>query len=127
MTEIATKSTRKIYPIDNPKRIDISLHFTDEQFAELKKGFIPYQMEEKWFIYFEDEWLYFHRSWTGYGFYKAQILNEGDGYSIKEFWVERNPEKYLNENDIEDIDIISFVIARFLLKVVTRFNQFPSW
>ncbi len=99
MTEIATKSTRKIYPIDYPIRIGISLHFTDEQFSELKKGFIPYQMEEKWFIYFEDDWLYFHRSWTGYGFYKAQILKVEEGYTIKEFWVERNQEKYLHEND----------------------------
>lgn len=31
----------------------------------LKRGFVPVQMEHKWFIYFEGDWLRFHRSWTG--------------------------------------------------------------
>ena len=61
-----------------------------EQFLELKKGLIPQQMEDKWFIFYEDGWLHFHRSWTGFGNYKAQVVKEEDGYSINEFWAERN-------------------------------------
>lgn len=97
MNKIATKETWKNIPIDNPKRIDIDLLFTDKQFSKLIKGFIPQQMEDKWFIYYENEWLYFHRSWTGYGIYKAKLNKVNEGYSIKEFWAERNQEKYQNE------------------------------
>lgn len=117
MSEIATKQTWKNTPIDNPKRIDIDLLFTDQQRARLIKGIVPQQMEDKWFIYYEDEWLYFHRSWTGNGTYKAKLNKVIDGYSIKEFWAERNQEKYKNEDDNTDIEAFSFLIARVLLDI----------
>jgi len=115
MDKIATKTTWQNHPIDNPKRIDIDLQFTDKQYSKLFRGLIPQQMEDKWFIYFENDWLYFHRSWTGFGVYKAKLNKGKDGYSIKEFWAERNQEKYSNKDDKTDIENISFLIARGLL------------
>lgn len=117
MRETATKNSWKNYPIDNLKRIQIKLHFSEEQFLKLKNGLIPEEMEDKWFIYYENEWLYFHRSWTGIGIYKAQIIREQDYYSIKEFWSERNQEIYKNEEDKIDIETFSFLIARGLLGI----------
>src|SRR5687768_2755564 len=110
MKEIATRTTWKNYPIDKPERIEIALRFTGRQFSKLKKGFIPQQMEEKWFIFYENDWLYFHRSWTGYGIYRAQLIKGEGGYTIKEFWAERNKEKYKNINAKEDIETISSLI-----------------
>ena len=55
MTEIATTTTWKHEPIDNPKRINITLHFTAKQFLKLTKGLIPQQMEDKWFIFYEND------------------------------------------------------------------------
>lgn len=115
MTDIATSKIWKHEPINNPKRIDIELHFTESQFSKLTKGLIPLEMEEKWFIYYERTWLYFHRSWTGFGIYKAQLIKENDGYSIKEFWSERNQEKYKNEDDKTDMETITFLITKRLL------------
>jgi ADP-ribosyl-[dinitrogen reductase] hydrolase len=117
MNEIATKETWKNIPIDNPKRIDIDLLFTDKQFSKLKNGLIPQQMDDKWFIYYENEWLYFHRSWTGNGMYKAKMKKVSDGYSVTEFWAERNQEKYKNEDDNTDIETFTFLIARGLLGI----------
>lgn len=117
MEKIATTTTWKHEPIDNTKRIYISLHFTEKQFSKLTKGLIPQQMEDKWFVFYENDWLYFHRSWTGYGLYKAQLIKEKFGYSIKEFWAERNQEKYKNEDDSTDIETISFLIARGFLGI----------
>lgn len=62
-------------------------------------------------------WLYFHRSWTGNGMYKAKLNKETDGYSITEFWAERNQEKYKNEDDNTDVETFSFLIARGLLGI----------
>lgn len=118
--EIATKARWQNHPIDYPKKIDLSIHFNDKQFEKLKHGLIPKQMEDKWFIFYENDWLYFHRSWTGFGLYKAQLIKEHDGYSIKEFWAERNQEKYKNEDDNTDIENISFLIARGLLGIDVR-------
>lgn len=74
-------------------------------------------MEDKWFIFYENEWLYFHHSWTGNGLYKAQIIKERNSYYLKEFWAERNQEKYKNEDDNEDKQSISLLIARGLLGI----------
>lgn len=123
MKKIATKTTWQNHPIDNPKRIGIILHYTDQQFSELIKGLIPQKMEDKWFIFYENDWLYFHLSWSGFGLYKAQLKKETDGYSINEFWAERNQEKYKSEDDNTDIKNISFLIARGLLGIVVRKND----
>jgi ADP-ribosylglycohydrolase len=120
MVRIATSKTRENYPIDKPKKIEIDLHFSTKQFAKLKTGIVPRQMEDKWFIYYEKNWLFFHRSWTGFGIYKANLQKVEDGYSIKEFWAERNKEKYNNEDDDTDIETFSFLIARGLLGIDVR-------
>jgi len=39
--------------------------FSEEEMAVLRMGNIPKEMEDKWFLYMEDNVLYAHRSWTG--------------------------------------------------------------
>ena len=112
---MATRTSWKNEPIDNPKRIALSLHFTEEQFAKLREGLIPEQMEDKWFIFYEDGWLYFHRSWTGYGIYKAHLIKDTDGYAIQEYWVESNPDKYQSQGEVPDWETLLFLIAQGLL------------
>jgi hypothetical protein len=124
MDERTKKTETKIFfkgkSIDNPYKIAIDLCFSQEQYNLIKKGLKPKEMEDKWFIYFENEWLYFHRSWTGYGIYKAEIIENNGKYYIKEFFVERNKEKYKNIDDNRDIQNFTFLIARGLLKVDLR-------
>lgn len=115
MPEKATRSTWQNIPADQPLRIGINLHFTEKQYSRLKRGLIPHQMEDKWFVFFEDDWLYFHRSWTGHEIYRANIIREDEGYSIKEFWAERNTDKYSNKDPEVDIENFSFIIGRGLL------------
>ena len=115
MSEIATAASWMNLPIDKPKKIAIALRFTERQYAKLIKGLIPKQMEDKWFVFYADNWLYFHRSWTGFGIYKAKIIKKNDSYFIKEFQAERNQDKYHNEDDNTDIENISFLIGRGLL------------
>ncbi|OJU76543.1 MAG: hypothetical protein BGO09_16620 [Bacteroidetes bacterium 47-18] len=101
----------------NPKHIMIEMEFSEQQFLKLRKGFIPLQMEDKWFIYYDNEWLYFHRSWTGKGIYKTQINQKpGNCYFINSVWVERDKDNYENEDDNFDIDIFKFLVNKILLR-----------
>jgi hypothetical protein len=120
MNEAATRETWKNTPIVTPYEIKIELVFSQEQYEKIKKGLIPQEMEDKWFIFFEDDWLYFHRSWTGLGIYKAEIKENNGRYCINEFFVERNAEIYGNGDDNEDIDDFAFLIAWGLLNVDVR-------
>ena len=45
--------------------INCKLQYTDKQFDMMKKGAIPEEMEEKWFIYYNNSNLYIYRSWSG--------------------------------------------------------------
>jgi ADP-ribosyl-[dinitrogen reductase] hydrolase len=113
--EIATKDTWNNIPMDNPKHLEIYLEFTESQFNKMKNGLIPEEMEDKWFIYYEEGFLYFHRSWTGFGIYRTKITKEPTGYIIREFWVERNFEKYSNTDDEQDRTTLKLLISNCLL------------
>lgn len=113
--EIATKDTWINLPIDNPKQLEIYLEFTESQFNKIKNGLIPEEMEDKWFIYYEEGFLHFHRSWTGHGLFKAKITKEPTGYIIRDFWVERNIEKYSNLDDDGDRTTLKLLISNGLL------------
>jgi len=120
MNNIATRDSWKNQPITNPKRIEINLKFNEDQFQTIKKGLIPHVMEDKWFIFFENDILYFHRSWTGYGVFKAKFTRENNEYIIKEFFAERNKDYYGNEDDNHDKNELILLIYLGLLKIDIR-------
>lgn len=113
--KVATRSSWEIFPMDAVKQIDISLNFNQEQFEKIKRGFIPHQMEEKWFIFYENEWLYFHRSWTGIGMYKAQIKKLNSEYLINEFFVQSSSDKYVAGTDEHERQQVTELIDIYLL------------
>lgn len=53
--------------------------YTKQEAARLKKGLIPQGMEDRWFIYFDDGMLHFHRSWIGLGVYKIRLIETETG------------------------------------------------
>jgi len=70
----ALQSDWKTHPLP-AKRVELSLNhtFTQSEMDYIRNGVIPGQMEDKWFIYFADDALYFHRSWTGFCIYIARL------------------------------------------------------
>lgn len=86
-------------------------------------GLIPEQMEEKWFIYWQDNKLYFHRSWVGYCIYVVHFLAESDSYRMIAADVNRDPKQYTETSDERDAKMISFLIDEFLLD---RPSAFPD-
>ncbi len=68
--------------------------YTLEEFESIRYGFLPGQMEDKWFIFYEDSWLYLHRSWTGYCIFALKFEPLDDGFAIIESWVNTDPRQY---------------------------------
>ncbi|HZY38561.1 MAG TPA: hypothetical protein VFE53_18005 [Mucilaginibacter sp.] len=67
---------------------------TRQELEKIKIGHIPVDMDDRWIVYFEDPWIYFHRSWTGIGIYKARVIEEGDIYAIDEFLMNGDSTQY---------------------------------
>ena len=95
--------------------------FTLSEVERITNGLIPIGMEDKWFIFYADSWLYFHRSWTGVLIYALKLdRSPVDGRIVKS-WVNRDPEQY-RERDIDyDRRLVDFLIRAFLLGENAKF------
>ena len=52
--------------------------FSREEMDHIRQGMIPEVMEDKWFIYWKDDALFFPRSWTGFCIYVVRFAADGD-------------------------------------------------
>lgn len=100
---------------DMPKlHVLLPLNFTltAEESFYVRLGFIPSEMEEKWFVYFDPGTLVLHqhRSWTGYCIDQIHFLPEGAGLRATHAIVNRDPEQYLETDDETDIRRIESMI-----------------
>jgi hypothetical protein len=121
MEEVSKKKLEGIIPMDKPHRISALFRFSLEQYEKIKLGLEPQMMEDKWYVYLEDNIVHCHRSWTGYEVYRAEIkpgndgTNENAAYVITEIFAERNEEKYTCTDDKKDIESFAQVIAWLVL------------
>jgi hypothetical protein len=78
-------------------------------------GFRPENMDEKWFIFYEQECLYIHRSWTGFCIYVVHFERQGRDSVVCEIQVNRNPKQYGVTDDSYDAQMAFWVIDFILL------------
>jgi hypothetical protein len=72
-------------------------------------------MDDKWFIFFEKGWLYFHRSWTGHCIYAVRLDGSPAGVRIVEAWANRDREQYVSAGTETDKQLIEQLIRTRLL------------
>jgi 8-oxo-dGTP diphosphatase len=119
----ARKSDWRIQPL--PRRfttINLSRTFDPGEMRRIQAGLVPREMEEKWFIYWEANTLFFHRSWTGVCIYAVRFAPEGDSFRMVQADVNRDPEQYEETSDVRDAKLISYLIDVLLLE---RDSEFP--
>jgi formylglycine-generating enzyme required for sulfatase activity len=91
MTRIATRDDWQIHPMpDAHQSITIDRRYSTREFSRLAAGAIPKEMEDKWFIYYDEPWLHLHRSWTGYCFVQVRFELSGDDMVVAEAIVNRD-------------------------------------
>lgn len=88
-------------------RIPLDLVFDRAESANLRLGFVPRMMEQKWFTYFEGNTLFEHRSWTGFCISEVHFTPEGEGLRAVCADVNRQPRQYENTDDAEDVRRLS--------------------
>lgn len=83
-------------------RIELNVCITGRQVENLKLGYIPREMEQKWFAFFEDNTLYEHRSWTGFCISQIHFTETADGLCATYADVNREARQYGVTDDRED-------------------------
>lgn len=89
--------------------------FNDLDAETLMQGIVPKEMEDKWFVYYDNGWLYLHRSWTGHLIYWLKLDGSPAGVRVVESWVNRGPDEY-NFTDIDyDKEMLNFLLNTIIL------------
>ena len=101
--------------------ISINRTFSEKEMQRIRRGLVPEQMEDKWFIYWKDDALFFHRSWTGSCIYVVHFVTENGSWKMIEAEVNRNPKQYTEKSDEKDVEIISYLIDVLLLHKDAKF------
>ena len=113
----------KLLPDKNVK-LDIDKSYHKGQWDRINLGLKPEEMEDKWFIYEENNWLFIHRSWTGHCIYKIRFELLEDSLTIAEAYANRDPNQYKVTDDSYDSQLILWIIEHFLLN--NKNYPFPS-
>jgi hypothetical protein len=114
--KIATQNAWKTLTAPQRKEpLTFEAQYSNVEAKKLKQGLIPQQMEDKWFVYFADGWLNFHRSWTGAQIYALRLEESPTGVTVIESWVNREPEQYKASDTAYDRKLLAFIIDSLLL------------
>ena len=108
---MAKKADWKTSPLP-AKRVKLAFNraFSNEERDRIKAGLIPKEMEDKWFIYFEDDTLYLHRSWTGFCIYQICFAQDEKGFHALSVEVNRDPEQYRETDNKLELQILKRLI-----------------
>ena len=114
--KVATSKDWKTKPLPKKRSlIPADRQLTSGEMNRIKRGFIPTVMEEKWFIFFKRNRLYFHRSWTGYCVFVAHFKRRQEGFVLHLIEANRNRRQYTEQDDDYDAKLVSDIIDNFLL------------
>lgn len=121
----AKASDWKTFPLpDQRMRITLGRAFDSVEMARIRNGLVPEEMEDKWFIYYQDDTLYLHRSWTGYCIYVVRFVEAGEGVS-RMTWAEVNGDttQYHAKDAAEEVAHLHYLIDLLLLQ---RHPEYPD-
>lgn len=114
--EKATRDAWKTLPAPEPfVSVPLEGTFSDAQFAQITRGLVPREMEDKWFVYFEDPWLFLHRSWTGQLVYRLRFESVGGDMKVALAEVIDARDRYSRSSDEFEARMLDFLIRRLLL------------
>lgn len=81
---IATRDSWKTeaMPHEDVSVLEMGLTMTDEDMEIIRRGHIPEAQEDHWFMYCDDEYIRYYRSWSGMCAFEAQYTKVDDHWLI---------------------------------------------
>ncbi|WP_238007043.1 hypothetical protein KZZ52_43905 [Dactylosporangium sp. AC04546] len=115
---VTRSSLPRVFPIaaplsmpELPARI-----FTDEEWQQIRLGYQAQDMDERWDVFTEDQVVFLHRSWTGYGIYEASLTPaDGGGWRIGTAVVESDPDRYRRSSHDYDRVLLELLLVTIVL------------
>lgn len=112
----ASSASWKHEPFTEGRPLAFSGEFNRTELSLLKKGIIPEQMEDKWFVYYDDPYLFFHRSWTGKPVYRVELKTNQNKVIVSEALWAVEFAAADNADPTYQSRLLDFLISNLLLK-----------
>lgn len=113
----ATRESWKTLPLPERRaRVALDRRFDAAELGLVKRGHVPEEMEDKWFVFEERGRLYFHRSWTGMCVFEVVLRKTPSGADVVEAWANRDPSQWSETDDAYDAKVLSYLIDALLLR-----------
>lgn len=110
---------------DDPEMVssmELNLPLTAEQMSIILRGHIPKTMEDHWFMYCDEEFIRYYRSWSGRSAFEAHYKRVDNHYCIDHLKINRN----LCEFGVNG-DIPATYLFRYLLTAETSGDADGAW
>jgi hypothetical protein len=96
--------------------IDGCYAFTTEQMGQIRRGYVPKEVWDRWFIYAEtDSQVRIYRSTTQYCIFILNFVEQSDEWLLKEIIVNDCPSQYKGRSDYADEQQVIELLKRYLL------------
>lgn len=96
--------------------------FEGDEVHRLTQGLVPEGVEDKWFIFYEEGWLYLHRAITGSCIYAVRLSVSDGAAVVDEAWVNADPGEYTATDRAWDLALLGFLVNDLL---AGRPQEFP--
>jgi len=112
MADRANSTSWNSKPFGDVIELPYEESFSDAEFARIQLGLIPQVMEDKWFCYFDDNTLFFHRSWTGIPVFRVHFDDAAGIVNVSKAYLSSD----IQTNDFEyQARLLEFLISNLLL------------
>jgi hypothetical protein len=95
--------------------LDYVAQFSEIEATKLRSGSVPKSKDDRWFIFVEDDWLYFCQTRSGACIFGLRLDRIGSGVKIGRSWVNRNPDEYRQRSLEVDRAVVDGLIRHLLL------------
>jgi len=117
----ATRDSWESIPLGSTVPLAYSATFTADEADLLRRGLVPGEMEDKWFIFWECDSLFLHRSWTGQGVYQVDFRQAGNLLEVTRALVTVGTLHYRRGTDQDEVALLDFLIRGLLLHQAVAF------
>lgn len=115
-TQTSFKGT--LWPMPKVRRtVDLQWQLTDFELYLIGRGYVPVEMEDKWFVYREMSRVWFRRSWTGIPIYRIEIEDRISPARIARVVINGDPKQFQPAGDnASDIEQLRTLVEDLLLR-----------
>lgn len=89
--------------------------FTTDEHESILRGFQPDEMEQKWSVCCDGDWVYFCRSWTRFMIFALRLERTASGARVADSLVSRDAKQYRSTDLDDDRRLVRGLIDGWLL------------